>query len=200
MEFRCKIIYILYICEVKHIYFKMNCLIFLLLLAIHMDIVSYKVKNHLILSGVILGLMIQLYEVGWFGIVVWLCGVIAPIILLFPLFLIKGLGAGDIKLFSVIGGFYGVSFVLKSIITAFIVAAIISIIYLIKYNQVFNRLQHLVNYIQTMFKANYLLIQGTGKIKLNIIPYYNVKRDGYNGVIHFSIAIFVAVLVQIIMH
>jgi len=162
------------------------------------DLISYKISNHLILSGIIIGLVVNLYEVGWTGVVIWLCGVMAPIILLSPLFLFKVLGAGDIKLFSVVGSFYGVIFALKSIMVALIIAAILSVIHLIKYKQVFYRLHHLVNYIQSMYQ-NYEKSRQE-KCKIKILPYYDVKKDGYKGVIHFSIAIFVAILIQALIH
>lgn len=162
------------------------------------DFISYKISNHLILSGIIIGFVVNLYQGGWTGLVMWICGVVIPIILLFPLFLFKVLGAGDIKLFSVIGGFYGIPFVLKSIVVAFIIAAIMSVIHLIKYKQVFYRLQFLVNYIQVMFQINNSLHQGIHKLK--VLPYYDISRDGVSGVIHFAVAIFLATLIQVLFH
>lgn len=182
----------------KHISNKMICLICLLLLAMHKDFKSYKISNHLILSGFIIGLIFNLYEAGWMGVVIWFLGVMIPCILLFSLFLLKVLGAGDIKLFSVVGGFYGTSFVLKSILVAFIIAALMSVIHLVKYKQVFYRLHYLVNYIQTAYQRDNLSHQGINKKK--IVPYYDVKRDGYDGVIHFSVAILAATLIQVLFH
>jgi len=93
----------------------MACLVCLLLLAVRMDLRSYKISNHLILIGIITGFLFDVYEYGQAGISLWLPGILLPVILLFPLFIIKALGAGDIKLFSVIGSFYGAAYVLKSI-------------------------------------------------------------------------------------
>ena len=176
----------------------MTCLVCLLLLAMRKDFISYKISNKLILSGIMIGFVFNLYDSGWTGVILWFCGFMTPIILLFPLFLFKVLGAGDIKLFSVVGGFYGISFVFKSILIAFIIAAIMSVIHLIKYKQVFYRLHHLVNYLQIMYQRNDKSHQG--QCKLKVLPYYDVKRDGYSGVIHFSIAIFVSTLIQVIFH
>jgi len=158
------------------------------------DFISYKISNHLILSGIIIGLVVNVYQMGWTGAVMWLCGVMVPIVLLCPLFFLKALGAGDIKLFSVVGGFYGIVFVLKSILIAFIIAAIMSVIHLIKYKQVFYRLHHLVNYIQIMYQNYEKSRQEICKMK--IMPYYDIKSEGYKGVIHFSVAIFAAILIQ----
>lgn len=160
------------------------------------DLISYKISNHIIQFGISIGLIFNLYEIGWTGIIAWFGGIIIPIFILFPLFLLKALGAGDIKLFSVIGSFYGILFVLKSIWIAFVIAAVLSVIHLIKYKQVFCRLQYLVNYLRQINQkknSDEHEITTFGKL-----PYYNVKKEGYKGVIHFSIAIFVAILAQVL--
>lgn len=182
----------------------MACLVCLLLLAVRMDLRSYKISNHLILIGIITGFLFDVYEYGQAGISLWLPGILLPVILLFPLFIIKALGAGDIKLFSVIGSFYGAAYVLKSIAAAFILGAVMSLIYLIKYKMVFYRFRHLFNYIRTSITNvtnHYTTMDTPGKVTDKYpIPesYYNRDRDGSQGVIHFSIAVTGAVLLQII--
>lgn len=132
----------------------------------------------------------HVYENGWTGVPMFFFYIFLPILLLFPLFLIKGLGAGDIKLFSVIGSFYGAGFCLKSIAAAFFAAGILSVIHLIKYKQVFYRFRYLISYLKSVF----FIFQGGSK--LNKLPnYYDVERDGYQGVIHFSVAILVSVII-----
>ncbi len=197
----------------------MACLVCLLLLAVIMDLRSYKISNHLILTGIITGILFDVYEYGRTGISLWLPGILLPVILLFPLFIIKALGAGDIKLFSVIGSFYGAAYVLKSIAAAFILGAVMSLIYLIKYKMVFYRFRHLFNYIRTSIIncTNHTTMDTPGIVmdecpieqskeqpqesnnKRRIPrPYYDRDRDGSQGVIHFSIAVTGAVLLQII--
>lgn len=179
-----------------------------------MDLKSYKISNHLIIFGLIIGILFNFFEYGWTSISISFLGILLPILLLFPLFLIKALGAGDIKLFSVLGSFYGVTYVFKIIVAAFIIGAVMSLVYLIKYKQVFYRLHYLVTYFQTIIfnasrqgvtEKNSKAIFGDSElnaqqenqmgIKRKIEPYYDRKRDGNQGVIHFSFAILGAVLV-----
>lgn len=236
----------------------MTCLVGLLLLAVITDLKSSKISNHLILIGIITGILFDVYEYERSGVSLWLPGILLPVILLFPLFLFKALGAGDIKLFSVIGSFYGAAYVVKSMAAAFLLGAVISLIYLIKYKILFYRFRHLFNYIQTSLShftnpnrmtqekvtSNYkkaalenflkkylkklkkppeedkkyfksvhsrkhpeelfkeLPKEYTIDIKFKSRrlpePYYNKDRDGSQGVIHFSIAITGAILLQII--
>ncbi len=166
-----------------------------MLFAVLKDMKSFKISNHFILIGIILGFLINVSEAGRTGLVTCFCGVLTPVILLFLLFLIKVLGAGDIKLFSVAGAFYGTSFVLKTILIAFLFGAVMSVIHLIRHRLVFCRLRHFIRYIQVIYKKYTVPQQGAGRFE--ILPYYDLARDGYQGVIHFSIAIFLAVSAQI---
>jgi prepilin peptidase CpaA len=183
---------------VKHINIKLACLVVLLLLAVWKDLNSYKISNQLILIGIIIGFLFNLFETAWTGVVIWFGGIFLPVILLIVLFLFKVLGAGDIKLFSVVGGFFGASYVVNSIVIAFFAAAVLSLIQLIKYKQVRYRFHYFISYIQKMIQINQFTKQGIRNFK--IIPYYDIERDGYKGVIHFSAAILSAVLIQTFFH
>lgn len=143
--------------------------------------------------GLLSGIGFQLRELGWSSILTLLGAIFIPILVLFPLFLFKTLGAGDIKLLSVVGSFFGLHFVLKSILISFVIGAVMSLYYLTNHNLLFQRLHYLVCYIQYLKKLN------KENIKIGYIkPYYDVKVNGYQGVIHFSIAIFLSFLLQII--
>ncbi|MCI5919310.1 MAG: prepilin peptidase [Roseburia sp.] len=70
-----------------------------------MDFKSTRISNRLIVCGYVLGLFIRIMGNGWRGILEFLFYSSIPVILLYLLFLMRALGAGDIKLFSVAGGF-----------------------------------------------------------------------------------------------
>lgn len=181
----------------KRIHIKAACLIFLILLGVYRDLKSYKISNLLIIIGILIGFAFQIYELGRKGIIFSLSGSFLPILLLFILFLFKVLGAGDIKLFSVVGSFYGASFVFQTIIIAFLLGGVMSVIHLAKSKQVIYRLRFLAEYIQT-YGSNVNCLNEKGK-KQWVIPYYDIKKEGYGGTIHFSIAILGAFIIQIIM-
>ena len=181
----------------KRIGTKTVCLIFLILLGVYKDLKSYKISNLIITIGIPAGFAFQIYECGRQGIISSLFGSFLPILLLCILFLFKVLGAGDIKLFSVVGSFYGASFVFRTIIIAFLLGGFLSIIHLIKSKQVIYRLQILAEYIQT-YRNQANCPDEKGK-KRFVIPYYDIQRDGYGGTIHFSIAILGALVIQILM-
>lgn len=68
-----------------------------------------RIPNQLILTGLFLGFVYQIHQNGSSAAPASLLGIIFPIILLYPVFILKGLGAGDIKLFAVIGCFLGIT-------------------------------------------------------------------------------------------
>lgn len=75
--------------------------------AVLMDLRTMKVDNGWLLFCTLLGLLMQITESGIQGLGFWCTGLGFPIILLGALFWFRMLGAGDIKLLSVIGGMIG---------------------------------------------------------------------------------------------
>lgn len=107
-----------------------------------------------------------------------------PFVVLFILYLLHVIGAGDIKLFSVVGGFLGVFQVVNIIILAFIIGAIMSVFQLFRYHILIYRMQYLANYIQTIVKEK------------KITPYYDSKEGSFKEVIPFTVAIAISVLIN----
>ena len=178
----------------------MYCLFIITFLAVYHDLKSYKIKNYIIVIGIVSGIFINCKEAAFQSIYFYLLGMILPVLILLPLFIIKALGAGDIKLFSVIGCYLGTYSVCKVIVISFLIGAILSLFYLIKNKALIKRLDHLRSYISDLKKANPLI---TSQKKVNIqdisiLPYYEKEKHGREGVIHFSVAIFLALVVFVI--
>lgn len=128
------------------------------------------------------GLLWRILEYGIKGIVVWLFGAMIPILLLWILFRYKMLGAGDIKLFSVIGGMYGTPIIINTMILAFLAGGVLSFIRLLQTGGFKNRLQYLAGFISKQCNNQ------------ERIEYYQSERDGRAPVIHFTIAILIGFL------
>ena len=73
----------------------------LLILAVVTDFRERRISNRLIASGLFLGLALRILVEGSAGVVHFLVNISIPVIMLFLLFQMRALGAGDIKLFSV---------------------------------------------------------------------------------------------------
>lgn len=128
-----------------------------------------------------------------------LSSIVLPILILFPFFLFKVLGAGDVKLFSVIGSYFGIAFVTRTILYSFLMGALLSLVYLIKERQFQQRLTYFMNYFRQIQYRSSNFVEETEKDSFVIPPYYDVKKNNYQGVIHFSLSIFFAVLIQLLL-
>ena len=105
----------------------------ILLLSAYSDWKSYRIPNELVLLGWSMTLSINIVHYGLFqGLVFWFQGAVFPIIALWGIFLIHGMGAGDIKLFSVIGSLHGISFLCRTFAASILIAAAMSIIQLVR--------------------------------------------------------------------
>ena len=79
----------------------------LLCFAVYTDMTRTKISNRLIVSGLILALIFRIAEEGGSGALVYMMNISIPVIFLYVLFQLHALGAGDIKLFSMIGAVLG---------------------------------------------------------------------------------------------
>ena len=70
------------------------------------DAKSYRIPNELIGLGYVAGLFLNIEQFQVVGIAIFIIKAAWPIALLFLLYKVKGLGAGDIKLFSVLSGMW----------------------------------------------------------------------------------------------
>ena len=124
---------------------------------------------------------IQVFRYQGWGILYFLVGAITPILILFLLFLGNVLGAGDIKLFSVIGASLGATEGIQCIWYSFVAGAILAIFLLFFRSNFLSRIQYFIQYIKTCF---------IGKS----IRTYCAQEGRDKSTFHFTTAIFAGFL------
>jgi prepilin peptidase CpaA len=87
-----------------------------------------KVPNWLSLSGVILGLCLNVYLSGWNGLEAAASGFGLALLIYTPLYLIRGMGAGDVKLMAAIGAIVGPHGWLNIFIATALVGGLVSLL------------------------------------------------------------------------
>ena len=102
-------------------------LIGLLISAVYTDMIQTRISNRLIVLGLISGFFFRFMTEGSKGILFFVVNSSIPVILLYLLFQMRALGAGDIKLFSMIGAFISTQQLLKLMGLAFCVGALFGI-------------------------------------------------------------------------
>ena len=97
-------------------------------LAIGFDLSKERIPNWLCLIAIFAGFTINSYFAQLDGLLVAFIGFSAAFVLLFPTFVLKILGAGDIKLMMGIGAIMGPTLLLWSILYAIVAGSVTSII------------------------------------------------------------------------
>ena len=94
--------------------------------AVLMDVQRTKVDNGWLLFCMLISLCTRLWEKDLGSLGNWICGLLIPVLLLGVLFLFRMLGAGDIKLLSVLGSLMGPVKILNCMFYSFLIGAVLS--------------------------------------------------------------------------
>lgn len=99
-------------------------LLALLLVAAWRDFCHYRIPNKLVFPGAALGILLHALlpqDMGGLGLLTSLAGLSVGLAVLLPLYLLRAMGAGDIKLMAMTGAFVGPTSIL--IITVYVLLA-----------------------------------------------------------------------------
>jgi prepilin peptidase CpaA len=165
---------------------KYILIILLLTISLYTDTKAYKIKNNVIVLFLLTGLIINYVYLGVNGIQIWFIGFIVPFIVLFILFVVRMIGAGDIKLISAIGGILGIEFLINASIYIITVAAIIAIIKMIRHKQFRSRLVYFYNYVLDII------------VTKKVGSYCELKSEDKRYILRLSYAISGGTIIQIL--
>ena len=113
-------------------------LILLLLMAAQQDVCHYRIPNKFVLIGMVFGLTLNgLLPSGWgFNSVIpgglgWLAaleGFGVGLAVLLPMYWLRAMGAGDVKLMAMVGAFLGPKDVLGVVLATFVAGGVIALV------------------------------------------------------------------------
>ena len=106
-------------------------LLIMLALAVIFDLKMRKIPNMVVLFGLVFSLILQYSTAGGAGVFSWILGVCVGFLCFFPLHLLRGMAAGDVKLMMAVGGFLGCPLVITAALYSLIAGGLMAIIYLI---------------------------------------------------------------------
>lgn len=147
----------------------------ILVVAVVQDIMFTKISNRLILVGLILSLAFGIILGGMSRIPYILWNISFPVIVLYLLYLLGVLGAGDIKLFSVIGGFTNFTMLTHCMLAAFLAGGVIAVV-----KMLLNR-----NLSFSLFKGQVFL---KDLLEGHVVSYRKTMAEEQN-LMHFSVAV-----------
>ena len=145
-----------------------------LTIAVITDVQCYKVKNSMIIIFLIAGVALHVSSMDYHDLSIGIIGLFAPFIVLLPLYMLKMLGAGDIKLFCSIGFLLGIKDVLYSIMYSYLFGLVIAVFIMLTRDNFAARFKKLFTYLKCSI------------LTMSLLPYddLNIQSDGR---MHFTI-------------
>jgi prepilin peptidase CpaA len=131
------------------------------------DVRGRRIPNWLTYSGLIAALMVRTAMEGWAGLRGGLAGTLLAGGIFFLLFLLGGMGGGDVKLMAAVGAWAGLAQGLNVLIVSAIAGGFLAAGYILIQKQVFETLRN------TMELASHHLTSG-----FEPHPLLNVRREG----------------------
>jgi prepilin peptidase CpaA len=102
-------------------------LVLLLLLATAVDLRERRIPNWLVAWGIIIALAFHVFAYEGKGAVFALSGLGVGMAMLFPMYALRVMGAGDVKLMGMIGTFLGGASVLGAVLASMVAGGILAI-------------------------------------------------------------------------
>lgn len=138
------------------------------------DLIWQRIPNQLIMVGYLMGLMLRIIEEGAMGAVMGLLSGVATIAALYIFYMIGAIGAGDVKLFSVIGLSFGLQTMWTSAFFSLIFAGMAALAFAVRKRQLYIRFYLLFSHIMSCFRRR------------RFETYSALEQEGY---LHFAIYI-----------
>lgn len=155
----------------------------IVMLAVIQDLCLMKIRNNIILIGLILGMVFRIGGQGVSSVISGIGNVLFPILIFYLLFAAHIIGAGDIKLFSVIGSFVSFSQLVCCMAYAFLFGAVISFVLLVCKKDLWTGMKRALMYFVRIGRGERISYD---KISL-----------GKGNLMHFSVAIGLGLMVVI---
>jgi prepilin peptidase CpaA len=167
------------------------CVIVMVVLAASTDIVCRRIPNQIIGLGLIASFAVQAWVYGpLLGSGNWLAGAMTGFGLLVPLYLVRGMAAGDVKLLLMVGSWVGPTATLYIALATFLIGGAWSLAFSLWHG----RLIQLISNMQTLAYGGWRTVSGGGAVphpqikSVGSLPYGVAIAAGTVGVLIASVA------------
>jgi prepilin peptidase CpaA len=160
----------------------------LLIVAALTDLRTRRIPNHLILTGLIISLTLQILAGGMAGMVAWGLGLLAGGSLFMLLYAMRAMGAGDVKLMAMAGAFLGPASAFGALLTTLVAGGMLALLVTLLSGSLRHTLSNVrMMAINTLFKT----IQGIAP-QIDAVP-------ASAGNLPYGVAIAVGTLVHLVL-
>lgn len=151
-----------------------------------MDFKYDRIYNGWITLGILLGLSLRIWKCGWRDMGSAVAAMLLAFCILYPIYKIGALGAGDVKLFIMVGSFLSVNRLLYVIVVSFIIGAVFSLGKMISEANFMERMKYLSSYLADVLRSGQWKLYGEN-LKDDFKKYKSNK-------IHFALPICFSVM------
>lgn len=127
-------------------------LLCLAVLAVLCDLSTGRIPNGIIAVGLACGVLYQIFVNGPAGVVLCFGGAVLPILLFGVFFYFRMIGAGDIKLLCMAGGFLGLSGSFACITWSILLGGAFSLLCMLRRDNLVPRIAYFLSYVERCSK------------------------------------------------
>jgi prepilin peptidase CpaA len=132
----------------------------LLLASVWTDVKGGKIPNRIVFPGLVLGILFNAVLPGGLGLLNAMGGVLVGLAALLPMYLLRVMGAGDVKLMAMVGASLGLEGVFGAVVGTFLAGGVLSLVYAWRMGMLRHMLQNI----------RYILYSSTVKISNGSLP------------------------------
>jgi len=165
---------------------KLLAILMLLAFAVVSDLRTYRIRNTLTFGFMLIGLVLNLASDGARGLLFSLQGLLLPVLCLLLFYMMRAIGAGDIKLLSAIGALMGPAFVLDTMLFTCLCGGLMAALLIITRRNGATRMRQLLLYAWGCI------------LTMSLLEYSDMQDRSDGSKFHFSIAIAAGTLIAMI--
>jgi len=137
---------------------RLALLVVLLALAAFIDVRTYRIPNWLTAGGAAIGLALgaaiqwQVFGPAWAvdGLLWSLGGLAAGLVLMLPMYALRVMGAGDVKLMAMAGAFLGLGQIVQAVLCVFVTGGVLAVGYALWRRALGRMTVNVVDIVQSM--------------------------------------------------
>lgn len=164
-------------------------LLLMLFLMMLSDLYTDRIPNGTIVIGIITGLVFRYDRQGAAGVMYSMLSMAIAFFLTYFLFKIGAFGAGDVKLFLVVGSFFGTRDSLLIMACSFGIGAVFAVVRLITQHNAAERMRYLFAYLSDVARSGQWKLYGED-LKGDYMRYCSNK-------IHFTVPVLIGTVLRI---
>ena len=151
---------------------RIGLLVALLMLAAFIDVRTFRIPNWLTVGGAAVGLGLNT-AISWHSLsaawavngFLWaLGGLAAGLVIMLPMYALRVMGAGDVKLMAMVGAFLGLSQIVPAVLCVFVAGGVLALGYSV-WRRAFRRMaSNVTQIVQSMAFAAFAGFRPTGAL------------------------------------